>query len=417
LVRYEFNYLTFNASAGKLSYPKTPCFPIYTNALAEKPTEQTAKKVTCESCRSTNPSTRRFCRFCSSNLNPKYDLPTRLYQNSEAVAHLNRLVSFAPITKLVEAFLDRMGTPWVEAQLLGNAVRLGERQMPDLYEMAMECASVLGLVRLPRIYLTNNGAFFPDAQNPMVSLGTNEDPIVLVQFAVPARLSDQEFKFSIGREMGHVKCGHPQYTAVASLMSALAAGQLGAQLLGQMGSVAQTVIGGIIGSAIFDQPLAAALNAWYRSANYTADLAGLIAVRDIKVVERYFSEMICGWTGSSGLASRLNLDELIEQDDELEESEGRYSEFLGPLGDAIAGPLGIPVQFNPGYQMPFSIKRLRNLQEYFNSDSYRTAESIVSSFLGGNYSPEQDPKSSFCGYCGYKLTVPTGMCPNCHASL
>jgi Zn-dependent protease with chaperone function len=394
------------------------------------------ESVYCYFCGMKNPKTRPFCRDCKMNLNTDYNLPSSLYETSETVSSLNRLMMLGPVNKLMDLFLNKLGTPWVEAQLMGNAVKMSEKQFPDLYEMAIECAAVLAVDRLPKIYVTNFTRLFPDPENETFTIGSNTDPVIITSASITSRLSSEEFKFEIGREMGHIKCGHPQVLALAQMIKSAAASGLsfGVEGLGgDKGGALSKLVTGIIGSSLVDQPLTAALNAWYRSANYTADMAGLVAIRDIEIVKKYFAKMLCGWTWGA-LASRLNFDEVLEQSDELEGSIGRFSEFLGPLGDSIGGPLGIPVEFNPGYTMPFTIKRFKALRYFHESKQFKIAEKRINNFLAGKTDSALEEEENkeierltpisltensdvvYCGACGQKIQAQIAAnapCPYC----
>src|ERR1039458_10379042 len=95
-------------------------------------------------------------------------------------------------------------------------------------------------------------------------------------------------------------------------------------------------MGGIVGclfsSVLINQPLTSALNAWYRAATYTADKAALVTIGDIETVKLIFAKKLLGWYGKGGLQERLDMEEFLKQYDELEDSIGKHSESLGPMG-------------------------------------------------------------------------------------
>lgn len=229
------------------------------------------------------------------------------------------------------------------------------------------------------------------------------------------KTTQEEFRFIIGREMGHIKCGHPLYSTTFQIARELASATLGYGLgvEGLKGSsFLGKIAGSFIGAVIVDQPLAVLLNAWYREANYTADRAGLIAVGKIDVPKSLFARLLMGWYFTGGLSTELNFDELLKQEEEMQDSSGRFAEYLGPLGDFL-GPITVPQNFNPGYAMPYVVKRLRSLLEFQETPYYKNGRRIIEDFSKGIYQVSQDTSSEprFCGFCGGP--VDQGKCKQC----
>ena len=375
----------------------------------DKEQEKGEAKVYCHACRALNPKSLGFCRFCSTNLNSEYDIPVRLFESSDRLSTLNNLTHLAPATRIVEIFLRKLGTPWVEAQFLGDSVRIGEKQFPDFYHAAQECAKKLALPRMPRIYFTYSSPIVASA-HPTYSMGTNDDPIIILSTNFMSKCSTEEFKFVISRELGHIKCGHPVYLTAGVIAKDVAAAGLGFGLAG-----VDHLLGGVFTSVVINQPLMAALNAWFRAANYTADKAALVTLGDIELVKRIFTKTLVGWYGAGGMQEKVNVEEFLGQYDDLEDSVGRLSEILGPLG-SFPGGLTVPGEFNPGYTMPFAVRRLRELIEYHRTQRYGQARKIVENMEKGIYElPEEatSPVQQFCGYCG--TAIPRGSAPALHA--
>jgi hypothetical protein len=163
---------------------------------------------------------------------------------------------------------------------------------------------------------------------------------------------------------------------------------------------------------LINQPLTSAINAWYRAANYTADKAAMVAAADVNLVKQIFAKMLLGWYGKGGLQEKINLDEFLSQYDELEDSVGRYSEYLGPMGSLNIG-IAVPTEFNPGYSMPFEVRRLRELIEFSRLPQYSAAKKIIEDMEKGVIRPVEDLPGAFCGFCGSRLQLGVTLCPAC----
>jgi Zn-dependent protease with chaperone function len=352
-----------------------------------------------------NPKSRAFCRACETNIFTEYDLPPAYYQTSQSVVKLNSLVQMAPTTRIVEVFLNKLGTPWVESQFLGGAVKISDKQFPELYHAAEDAGKRLAVPRMPRIYITYS-SHIVSINSPTFSMGTNEDPITIVSTTFANRCSIEEWKFMIARELGHIKCGHPLYLTTGIIAKDIASAGAGFAL------PHSGIVGGIFSSVLINQPLTSAMNAWYRAANYTADKAAMVAAGDVPLVRQIFAKMLLGWYGKGGLQEKMDLEQFLAQYDELEDSVGRYSEYLGPMGALNIG-IALPTEFNPGYSMPFEVRRLRELMEFSKLPQYGAAKKIVEDMEKGIIRPAEELQRGFCGFCGSRLELGSDICPAC----
>jgi Zn-dependent protease with chaperone function len=309
----------------------------------------------------------------------------------------------------MRVFLDKLGTQWVEGQLLGNSVRVNENQYPEMYRLAQECAMILAVPKMPKIYITQKAPF---STGNSVSIGTNEDPVLALDSFVAGRASPDELRFLIGREMGHIKCGHPLYLTVGELSRNLASAAVG---FGVLGSLIDGIPGGMLGSIVINMPFKALMNAWNRAAHYTADKAGLLVVRKLDVAKTIFAKTVSSWIFKD-LFGKVNFDELLSQAEDLEDTIGKYSEYAP---DMQVGPLGAPREYNPGYATPFAVKRLQALVDYVDTPEYRYAEKRINSLLKGEVLPLEgsavEAESSFCVHCGNRIPKGSTICDQCGA--
>ena len=201
-----------------------------------------------------------------------------------------------PVTLALEASL-RFWQTVGKNRFLGSAVRVGERQFPQIHRLAQRCAEVLQ-VPPPAVYVS------PSIVTLTVrTLGTPDDATIALGSPMVDHLSEAELLFVIGRECGHIQNGHTVYlTALYFLTTA-------ANLIVRFGA----------------QPAVLALNGWSRRAEITADRAGLLCTRDLEVATAAMVKMS---VGSQRLFGKLDVDEYLRQLDESQAGRGRFDELF-----------------------------------------------------------------------------------------
>jgi Zn-dependent protease with chaperone function len=202
-----------------------------------------------------------------------------------ATDHIRML---APVVAVARALIAYLGEPMVSAQLLGHAVKVGPNQFPRLHALTAECSRVLHMAA-PDVYVRQSPTF-----NAM-TMGVDRPFVVLFSSLVDA-FSDDELRYIIGHELGHIKSQHALYLTAFHLLTT------------QMARLAQRFG---LGSVILI-PARLALESWARTAELTADRAGLICCQDMRITARSLVKLI---VGSEQLAAQMNIDEFLRQDD------------------------------------------------------------------------------------------------------
>ncbi len=213
-------------------------------------------------------------------------------------ADLAMLRGFAklPALEKVAAAVVRTYKQVLRNQYLGTTVRVGPNQLPRLWRLAEECAARLG-VPVPTLYVANSP--FMNA----FTFGTDEDSFIVLHSRLVDDFDDDELKFVIGHEMGHVQNRHVVYGTALRLLKANVSVFL----------------------RLLAPPIEAALMAWSRRAEITCDRAGLLCCTDLDAASRSFMKMACG---STKLYGELNTEEYLRQLQAGEEGVGRYGELL-----------------------------------------------------------------------------------------
>jgi Zn-dependent protease with chaperone function len=276
------------------------------------------------------------------------DISSRTWEHPAdrgALVALRRLRGFdSLIRKLSGLFNERA----VRLMYLGSAIRVDERQFPRLHTMLAEVSSVLDSPEVPELYVAANP--YPNA----MTIGMDKAFIVVTSGMVDL-LDDEELRFVLGHELGHVLSGHAVYQTML-------------QRLIRLGNVLTAIpLGGLGVRAIM-----AALMEWSRKAELSADRAGLLATQDPAVAFRVQMK-----SASGGHLGDLDPTSFFAQGAEYDAS--------GDLRDSLVKLMLIEVQSHP-----FAVVRASELRRWVDSGQYTAV-------LGGAYprrSEDADAKIS-----------------------
>ncbi len=188
------------------------------------------------------------------------------------------------------------------ADLLGTAVKVSEKQFPQVHSIVQKISNVLG-IEPPPVYLKES----PDLN--AWTFGTDEKNVyVVVTRGLIDAARSRELAFFLGHELGHIKSEHVLYHTVAHWLAGSLIGELSVQIPGA--------------GVLRFNPALIALLAWHRRAEITADRAGLICCQDLAAAQR---ALALGGLGSRGLADQINIEEF---EDQAPKDYGRWKEIL-----------------------------------------------------------------------------------------
>ena len=209
---------------------------------------------------------------------------------------LRALGHVTPVTLAVEATV-RLWKRMTQSEILGTAVKVSERQFPELHDITVQCAERLH-IPMPDVYVVPNvGALNAS------TFGTNDDSFIALNGVLVDHLSDEELRFVIGHECGHIQNNHVVY------MTALYYLTYSANLF----------LRWIVTPAVM------ALQSWTRRAEITCDRAGLICCSDLSSASSALARLALG---SNRLADRLDMEEYLTQLEESQEDAGRLMELF-----------------------------------------------------------------------------------------
>src|ERR1700722_625300 len=198
-----------------------------------------------------------------------------------------------PIALAVEASV-RLFKQLGRHQMLGHAVRVGERQFPRIHRITRRACDTLQ-IREPQVFVVNSPTFNAG------TLGTNEDSFILIHSALVEHYSDEELATVIGHECGHIHNSHAAYLTALHYLTYMA------------GMFVPWIL----------QPALLALKTWSRRAEITCDRAGMLVSGDQQAAERAIGKLAGGYTK---LYEEFNIDVFLEQHGEAADGIGKYME-------------------------------------------------------------------------------------------
>ena len=187
------------------------------------------------------------------------------------------------VRKLVEYGYERA----LRQAVLGNAVRLGDRQLPETYRQYGRAHHALDM---PAEYGVYVGSLGPFGMNAMTA-GTQE-PLIILGGDLVTTLDEDEQRAVIAHELGHILSDHVLYRTALIILTGLLSGS--------------SRVPFPVGLPL--RALRLVLLEWFRAAELSADRAAVLAVRDPQLTCRALMAVSAGIP-----SSRLSLDAFLTQ--------------------------------------------------------------------------------------------------------
>lgn len=201
--------------------------------------------------------------------------------------------------------------------LMQGAYPVHEQRTPRLAALVQECVARLrpGVVQ---VYVTRS------RQINAYTFGLSEPKVVVLYSALLEVMDEDELRFIIGHELGHVALGH---TWLNSLVGGLA---------------------GIPSSSLSSMVLTVAFLWWNRTCELSADRAGLLACGSLEKAISALVKLVAGPHAGTPGGMELAYRRIDAEDDTL----------LGSLNEALG-------------THPMLIRRINELRRYAGSEQYR----------------------------------------------
>lgn len=283
---------------------------------------------------------RVFCPTCRwlRPLGANYQMPVEAFLWRLDADAMNTLSGIGPLNSAAHALSEGVGRPWFENAV--NGVRLSEQQLPEIFALAIKAARIVGLERLPEIYISGEQMW--DA----VTMGSHTSSFIALG-SVLTNFRGDDLLYLLGRQMGHAKAGHALWNTVVNFLAGRQPGNR--SLMG----------GGVLSflspSKLIESGINAPLMAWQRHSAITADRAGLFVVGDLEVARRVTLQ----WTlRSFPLAGRINMEAWRAQEDAADDSAVQASEFAMTSN-------------------PYAARRLKLAREFHSSDEFKAWRRVI----------------------------------------
>jgi len=255
-------------------------------------------------------SAENVCTQCGwlRPLLPGYQIDRSVFlwaQDGQAMARLQKIPA---LHSIVRSASDKVGRPWIESTF--NGIRLGPRQLPDVWKQGVLAARILGLPRMPDLYVSG------DSQWQTYTFGSDSSAFIVLGTAIFTNFQNDEMLFVLAREMGHCAAGHALWKTVTRFIAGDSAAMHGLFSNGLMNAMhPMQLIQGTV-----ELPLLA----WARQSEITADRAGLLAVGDEALARR----VLLAWSiHSARLLKQVNIEEWMKQEEASDDQLTRFSEM------------------------------------------------------------------------------------------
>lgn len=268
------------------------------------------------------------------------DISSRTWEHPAdraALAALRKVPGLDTLLKKVFGFVSERS---LKLLYLANAVEVSPRQFKKVNAIFEDCCSILDVPKKPQLFV---------AQHPIVNAGAVgiDEPFIVLNSGALDLLDDEELRFVVGHELGHVMSGHALYKTMLHLLLQAVAGRAG--------------LSSLVLSAII-----MALREWDRKSELSSDRAGLLCLQNPQIAHRVHMKMAGG-----GRVDEMDVDAFVAQAELYEKG--------GDLRDGALRFLNLM-----GRTHPFAVLRLAELKRWVDGGHYAAV-------LAGQYPRRSDP--------------------------
>ena len=284
---------------------------------------------------------------------------------------LNALEGTPGFEKLTRKILKHGIERLVRLQYTGSYIKVNEKSFPEVHNILLEVCDTLHLKKIPELYISwdycINGS----------TVGS-ENPIIILNSGAIDLLTEDELRYLLGHEVGHIKSGHMLYHTMAKIIP----------VIGEIIGSATLGIGGVVSAGI-----EYALLYWARMSELTADRAGLLACQN---EDAMITALIKAAGAPKKFFDQIEKDIFIEQAREFKEYDRDTLDKIGKIVMIM------------GSTHPWTVMRASEILKWIDSGAYediikRHAETSEVGFKCHKCGAILIGNENFCGMCGSKL--------------
>ncbi|GAA4209102.1 M48 family metallopeptidase [Actinocatenispora rupis] len=247
--------------------------------------------------------------------------------------------------EILRKFFGLFNERYFRMKYLGSAIRANGWQYSRVHGIYLEAAAALDFgepADLPELYVS---------QTPFANAGAfgMDKPFIVVNSATVQMMDDDELRFVLGHELGHIRSGHAVYHTLLVWLVELVRG-----------------LNWIPLGALALRGIVAALMEWYRKAELSSDRAGLLAGQDPAAALRVHMKFAGG-----GDLSDIDTAAFLAQANE-------YDRANGDLRDSF-----IKLMLLEAATHPMPVARAAELRHWVETGEYRR-------ILSGDYARRED---------------------------
>lgn len=264
-----------------------------------------------------------------------YNIDYKAIEHNEDASIRERLDAIPKFKSFMMNTICALREKYISIEFAGNGIHVTQECLPNLHAQLKNVCKTVGYKNIPDFSLMWNYNITAGTE------GANKPHITSMSGAVDL-LTEDEFSFLLGHEIGHQACGHKPYhmfleTLYMPLINTIPGGKI------WIGLVRSTLLN------------------WYRYSDFTADRMGLLSCQDINVALTTMIKM-------SGMPKKyfpsINVNSFIKQSQEFD------AMFAGNMGNLI-NYISINSAFNP-----WLVARAAELYRWYISGDY---ERIINS--------------------------------------
>ncbi len=269
------------------------------------------------------------------------DISSRAFEHPSDRAALVTLRKVPGFDTALRKFIGLIGEKSLRTIYLASAVKVGDKQFPELHRIYRECCEVLDLGEIPELYVS---------QTPFVNAGAigTDKPFIVINSGTLALLDEGEQRFILGHELGHIMADHVLYKTMLKLLLRMAVLRFGVPW------------GWLVLTAII-----AGLIEWDRKSELTSDRAGLLCLQNPDEAYSVFMKLAGG-----SQVDQMKLEAFLEQADEYKHGGDKLDSFYKILNLL-------------GRTHPFPVLRVSELKTWVEEGDY-------TDILSGNYAKRED---------------------------
>lgn len=303
-------------------------------------------------------------RFNATDVLHPLDISAR--QQLESIPMLQ-----AAVKRYLSAVADRKN----KQELLASALRLGPRQLPEIYRMLPPICDAFGIEE-PELYLMRGEA-------NAATVGHSR-PAIIIFNQLLEDLDEDETQAVLAHECGHIAAEHILYRqmALAMIRAGQGAGNLGGSVVKAVAMLATSQV----------QP--AMLN-WYRKSELTADRAAVAFFGNPEPMQRALYRMLGVPKWMPGDLSYAAFLEQVDEFDKVTET-SKWDRYLAR-----------GVESDSTHPMPTI--RIRELTKWASSDQFNQLMEIAG--------PDHRADRASCGHCGIAMPLDWRFCQRCGAAV